>query len=85
MKGIGEVKIINEDGSSLILTEVRYIPDVKRNLVSLRVLEMKGCIFKSENGNMVVSKDGKKLMEATRIHSLYYLLGEAKVCSCAMA
>ncbi|KAL1536649.1 Retrovirus-related Pol polyprotein from transposon TNT 1-94 [Salvia divinorum] len=78
VKGIGDIKIRTEDGSCIILTQVRYIPDVKRNLISLGVLEQKRCTFTSKGGQMIVSNNHRKLLEAARINSLYYLLGSTE-------
>ncbi|XP_041995675.1 uncharacterized mitochondrial protein AtMg00300-like [Salvia splendens] len=68
-----------QDGCIRVLTEVRYIPQVKRNLISLGLLERKGCVFSSAGGKMVVSKNSKIVMQAERIASLYYLLAEVQV------
>jgi len=43
IKGIGKIKIQNSDGSEVILTGVRYIPEVRRNLISYGMLEKSGC------------------------------------------
>ena len=56
-----------------IITEVRYIPEIKRNLISLGALENKGYSFLSNDGKMKVLKGSRVVMEATRRHSLYYL------------
>ncbi|KAL1564721.1 Integrase catalytic domain-containing protein [Salvia divinorum] len=77
--GIGNIKMQLDDGSSMILTEVRYIPDIKRNLISLGVLELKGCQFMSQKGIMTVLKNSQLVMKAVRKNSLYYLLGKAVV------
>lgn len=42
VKGIGNVKIRNEDGSTVVLTHVRYIPDMDRNLLSIGTMEEQG-------------------------------------------
>ena len=55
------------------LSGVRYIPDVKRNLISLGSLERKGCSFSSADRNMVVYRSGKVLMRAEKKGSLYYM------------
>ena len=43
VKGIGSIKIINNDGTQVVLTDVRYMPNMTRNLISLGTLEDKGC------------------------------------------
>lgn len=42
------------DGSELILTEIKFIPELRRNLISLGTLKFNGCWFKSENGTMKI-------------------------------
>ena len=64
------------DGSIKILSEVRYIPAVKRNLISLGSLERKGFHFSSGDGKMIVYKGNTTFMLAKRVHNLYYLNAE---------
>ena len=73
IKGIGTVRLKVDNGCVVILNDVRYIPEVKRNLISLGSLEKKGCKFVSEAGQMFVSKAGRILMRAERKGSLYYM------------
>ena len=40
--GMGKIKLKLHDGIVLNLTEVRYIPDLKKNLISFGFLESKG-------------------------------------------
>lgn len=69
IRGIGSVLLRVDDGSVKMLSDVRYIPQVKRNLISLGTLEKKGYTFTSENGEMKVLIK----MTARREGSLYYL------------
>ena len=73
IRGVGSIKLRMNDGSLIILSEVRFIPEVKRNLVSLGTLERKGYCFVSENGEMKVCKGQDVKMVAKRAGSLYYL------------
>lgn len=73
IKGIGSIKIRMQDQSVKILNDVRYIPEVKRNLISLGSLEKKGYTFSSSDGKMLVKKGGNVVMTAERRGSLYYL------------
>lgn len=41
VKGIGSVRLKMKDGSVKRIHDVRYIPEVKRNLISLGSLERK--------------------------------------------
>ena len=77
--GVGSVRLKMADGSARVFSEVRFIPHIKRNLISLGVLEKKGCSFVSSNGLMKVIKDSKVVMTATRKQSLYYLQAQVVV------
>ena len=46
IKGTGKVRLQLKDGSSFVLENVRYIPDLKRNLISLGTLDREGYIVK---------------------------------------
>ena len=68
------------DGSLKVLSDVRYIPQVKRNLISLGTLERKGYSFTSEGEVMRICKDSCIKMIASRSRTLCYLhviLGES--------
>lgn len=79
IKGISMVRLRMHDGSVRVLGDVRWIPEIKRNLVSLGMLERKSFSFASFGGKMVVKRGLQVLMEAERRNSLYYLLAEAVV------
>lgn len=51
------------DGVERIIKEVRFVPEFKRNLISLGTLESSGCTFNSENGAMKVSKGSLVVMK----------------------
>ncbi|KAL1536503.1 Retrovirus-related Pol polyprotein from transposon TNT 1-94 [Salvia divinorum] len=73
IEGIGSIRLRLADKSTKILTEVRYIPEVKRNLISLGTLERKGYAFHSSGGVMMVGMGGERILQAKRKGSLYYL------------
>lgn len=43
VRGIGSVRFMNPDGTTFVLHEVRFMPGIARNLISLGTLERKGC------------------------------------------
>ena len=57
------------------MSDVRYIPDLKKNLISLGTLESLGCKYSAEGGVLKVSKGYLVLLKANRIGSLYFLQG----------
>ncbi|GJT15278.1 hypothetical protein Tco_0873984 [Tanacetum coccineum] len=58
IKGTCKVKIQLHDGSSFILEDVRYVPGLKRNLISLGTLEKEGYTVKIQLGRI---KDEKRV------------------------
>ena len=56
------------------LEEVRHIPDIKKNLISLGTLDLKGYSYKSENEIMKVSKSAMVMITSQKISSNVYKL-----------
>ena len=54
--GIGTVKIKIHDGVVRILSNVRHVPNLKRNRISLDTLESKRCKYSTKGGVLKVSK-----------------------------
>ncbi|GKB95669.1 retrovirus-related pol polyprotein from transposon TNT 1-94 [Tanacetum coccineum] len=50
--GIGKVRVQMKDGLSFMLENVRYIPELKRNLISLGTLDREGYTVKLRNGRV---------------------------------
>lgn len=75
IRGIGSIKIKMYDGKVRKLSEVRYVPDLRRNLISLGVFDSKGYKFESQKGNMKISKEGAVLIKGVRRNDLYFLVG----------
>ena len=61
--GIGTVKIIMFDGVVRILSNVRYVPDLRKNLISLEVLDDLGYLYSSNGGIMKITKDALMVMK----------------------
>ncbi|GKD19247.1 retrotransposon protein, putative, ty1-copia subclass [Tanacetum coccineum] len=78
IKGIGKVMIQLRDGSSFVLHNVRYIPELKRNLISLGILEKEGFIVKLQSGKvMVINGSSVVLFGIRRDNCIYALDGHA--------
>jgi len=73
--GIGTIQMKTDDGVVRTLSDVRYIPKLKRNLISLGTLESLRCKYLAEGGVLKVSKGSLVLLKANRIGSLYVLQG----------
>ena len=75
VSGIGKVQIRMYDGCTRTLGEVRYVPDLKRNLLSIGVLDKLRYSIKVIHGEMKVSKAALTVMRGTIENGLYMLAG----------
>ena len=71
--GIGSAKIKMFDGVVKELHQVRYVPDLKRNLISLGMLDQLGCVFKAENETLKVINHSMVVIKGVRKNGLYVL------------
>ncbi|GJS90771.1 retrovirus-related pol polyprotein from transposon TNT 1-94 [Tanacetum coccineum] len=83
--GIGKVRVQMKDGSSFVLENVRYIPELKRNLISLGTLDREGYTVKLQNERVKVIKGSLMIFSGTMKGNYVYSLdgwaesGEASV------
>ena len=73
--GIGLVRIQTHDGVFCTLNEVRHVPQMTKNLISLSLLDSKGFSFKGEGGVMYVCQGSKVVLTGLKRGTLYYLRG----------
>ncbi|GJW44215.1 retrovirus-related pol polyprotein from transposon TNT 1-94 [Tanacetum coccineum] len=82
---IGKVRVQMKDGSSFVLENVRYILELKRNLISLGTLDREGYTVKLRNGRVKVIKGSLMVLSGTTKGNCMYSLdgwaesGEASV------
>lgn len=76
--GIGSVVIKTEDGVVRILEEVTHVPDLKRNLMSLGMLDSTGHCFKAESGVLKIIKGSLVVMKGSLKNGLYVLKGQVE-------
>ncbi|KAK3032792.1 hypothetical protein RJ639_035895 [Escallonia herrerae] len=77
--GIGTIKIKIFDGIVRTLGDVRYIPDLKKNLISLGTLDSIDCSIFIKGGVMKVSKGAMVIMKGQKIGNLYKLIGNTVI------
>ena len=78
--GIGTIKIKMFDNVVRTLGEVRHVPKVKKNLISLETLDSNGYCYNYENGLMKVSKGTMVVMKGQKVKgNIYKLLGNTIV------
>ncbi|KAG6388780.1 hypothetical protein SASPL_150216 [Salvia splendens] len=59
----------NRDCIIRTLTNVRHVPDLKRNLVSLGTLDAQGCRFSAEGGVLKITKGALVVMKACSLET----------------
>ena len=73
--GRGTIKLKMLDGTIRELANVRHVPDLKRNLISLGMLDKIECVIKLESGTLKVLKGFMVLMKGNLDNGLYMLQG----------
>ncbi|KAH9702699.1 hypothetical protein KPL70_010850 [Citrus sinensis] len=74
---LGTIRFKMFDGMIRELRDVRHIPDLKRNLISLGTLDQIGCSIKVESGVMKVVRGSIVVMKGNKQNGLYVLQGTA--------
>ena len=69
--GICTIQLKNHDGSIQVLTDVHYVPSLKKKLISLRVLESKELIITLRDGLLNVVAGALKVMKDIKRNNLY--------------
>ena len=75
MEGVGTIQIKMFDGMIRELKEVRYVPQLKRNLISVGALETLGLVVSIKEGALKMTKGSMVVLKAVRRNNLYYLKG----------
>ncbi|GJU02589.1 zinc finger, CCHC-type containing protein [Tanacetum coccineum] len=74
IRGIGKVRVQLKAGSSFLLHNVRYIPELKRNLISLGTLKKEGYTVKLQSGKIKVINGSRVVLSGTRRDNCVYSL-----------
>jgi len=75
VEGMGTVRIKTDEGIVRELTEVRYVPQLKRNLISVGALETLGLVVSILNDVLKMTKGSTVVMKGVRRNDLYNLKG----------
>ena len=76
--GIGSIQIKMFDGIIKILTDVRHVLELRKNLISLEVLDIGGYKSIVQGGVMKVYKGILLIMKAKNIGNLFLLKGRTE-------
>nr|GEV71606.1 hypothetical protein [Tanacetum cinerariifolium] len=74
IRGISKVRIQLRDGLSFVLHNVRYIPELKRNLISLGTLEKEGFTVNLQSGKVKVINGFRVFLSGIRRDNYVYSL-----------
>ena len=75
VQGICDISLKMHDNKVKILTDVRYMTGLKRNLISLGTLDELDFSYKVENGFMYVFKNNDPILTSTKKYGLSVLNG----------
>jgi hypothetical protein len=78
---VGSIRIRMFDGIVRELMDVRYVPKLKLNLISLGVLDSCGYKYTGQGGALTLSKGSLVVMKETKVDNLYKLEGSTEVAS----
>jgi len=70
--GIDSIKFKTHDGKFYTLNEVRHVPHMKKNLISLSLLDKKGFSFKGEGEVIHVCKSLSVILKEVKWGTLYF-------------
>ena len=77
--GIGTMKIKMFDEVVRVLSNVRHIPDLRKNSISLGVLDDLGYSYSSKGGIMKITKGALMVMNVQKVSTLHKLIGNTAV------
>jgi len=75
IQGMGIIRLKMFDDRDFLLKDVRYIPKLKRNLISISMFDGLGYCTRIERGMMRISHGALVIAKGSKIHGLYILEG----------
>ena len=78
--GIGSLRIKMHNGIERVLEDVRHVLELKKNLISLGILDKKGHGYKCGRGSLEIYKGKNLIMRRVRKNGLYSLVGKTIIC-----
>jgi len=75
VEGIGTLRIKIFDGMVRELKEVRYVPQIKKNFISVGTLKVLGHGVSVRDGVLKITRGSMVVLKDVRRNNLYYLMG----------
>ncbi|CAL8117258.1 unnamed protein product [Prunus armeniaca] len=79
VEGIGTIKVKMHDGVVRTLGMVRYIPKLKKNLISLGTFDKNGYSYKAKGGKLIISKNDSKDTQHWHLRLRHMIEGDIQV------
>ncbi|WVZ13024.1 hypothetical protein V8G54_017554 [Vigna mungo] len=79
VQGVGSVRLKMFDNREMVLQAVRYVPELKRNLISINAFDLGGYTTKVEDGVMRVCSGDSVVAKGRRRNGLYILEGSTVI------
>ena len=73
VQGIDDISLKLHDNKTRTLTDIKYVPGLKRNLISLGTLDDLGFSYRVENSSMHIFKGNDLILTGAKKNSLYVL------------
>jgi len=77
--GIGTVRIKIFDGVVGVISNVKHVLDIRKNLISLGVLDNLGYSYSSKGRIMKITKGALIVMKGKKVSMLYGLIGNTVI------
>lgn len=77
IKGIGSIKFKMASGLEKIIKEVRYVLDLKRNLLSMGMFDKQGYSIRAYNGTLRINHGSLTIVKGVLRNGVYILQGNA--------
>uniref|UniRef100_A0A803P4B8 Retrovirus-related Pol polyprotein from transposon TNT 1-94-like beta-barrel domain-containing protein n=1 Tax=Cannabis sativa TaxID=3483 RepID=A0A803P4B8_CANSA len=77
IQGIGSFQMKIHDGITRTLQQAWYVPNLKRNLLSIGMFDSNGFSVKIDNGTMKISRGSLFGVKGKLSNGMYYLVGNA--------
>lgn len=85
IQGIGTIRLKMFDDRDFLLKDVRYIPELRRNLISISMFDGLGYCTRIERGVMRISHGALVIAKGSKIHGLYILEGSTVIAHASVA
>ena len=73
IEGVGTIHLALENGQELVLHDVRYVPGIKKSLLSVGYLDAKGYYTTFCGGSWKIQKGSMLIVKGSKRGTLYYL------------